>query len=339
MNNPIQLQGTNSQRIEETLFAFMRSQILYTAIDLDVFTAVAEGVDTLEALQTRLQLNERGLRILLNGLIGIGFLEKSPNGRLVLPSDAEKYLVRTSATYAGAMGNHCKRLYETWQLLKDSVRSGQPAGGAQSLDQLEGFFAQLVKGLAVLNEPAAIDLAQLLGVGAQARNLEILDVAGGSAIWSIALLKADPTSRATVLDFEGVLNVARETVAADGLNERFSWLPGDLEAIALPEAQYDLVLMANICHALGEVSSRRAFEKLFRTLKPGGKLVIVDLIADDARAKSGWPLVFSVNMLITTPEGDVFTTQDYSNWLQAVGFAKVIKSELGNQSGVIIAER
>lgn len=331
-------QTVTSDRLQDTLYAFMRSQILFTAIDLDIFSHIAAGANTFPALYDRLRLDERGLRILLNGLVGIGFIVKISDETYALPRDVVHYLVKDSECYMGGMVHHCKRLYENWSLLSDAVEAGQPVGGAQSLDQLETYFAELVKGLYVSNYPTARRLADALGIGKDLRDLQILDVAGGSAVWSIAMLEKDSGSQATVIDFSSVIHVAEEYVSHHGLNDRFTFWAGDLEAMDFPEAHFDMAIMANICHALGPISTQRAFARLRKTLKPGGRLAIVDFVPDDQRSKSGWPLVFAVNMLITTPEGDVFTGREYTKWLQEAGFGKVSLQEIEKEVTAIVAE-
>lgn len=325
-----------SDRIQDALYAFTRSQILFTAIDLDIFSHISDGVDTLGALLTRLNLDERGLRILLNGLVGIGFLNKTED-TYALPPDVEKFLVKSSEEYIGGMVHHCKRLYENWSMLTDAVESGQPVGGAQSLAQLETYFAELVKGLYVSNYPTAQKLASLLEIGETAKGLDILDVAGGSAVWSIAMLEKDPASKATVLDFPSVIHVAGEYVDQHGLGDRYTYWPGDLEEVEFPGKAFDIAVMANICHTLGPVSTRKAFHKLAETLKPSGKLAIIDFVPDNQRAKPGWPMIFGVNMLITTPEGDVFTGEEYRQWLLEAGFRHVEMKEVETDVTAIIA--
>lgn len=331
-----------SDRIQDTLYAFTRSQILFTAIDLDLFTHIAQGCDQLEPLMKRLDLSERGLRILLNGLVGIGFLQvipqESTENRYTLPPDVSRFLVKDHDAYLGGMVHHCKRLYENWSLLTEAVRSGQSVGGAQSLAQLEVYFSELVKGLYVSNYPTAKKLAIALGLGQTHHGLEVLDVAGGSAVWSIAMLEKDPESRATVMDFPSVIHVAEEYVGNHGLTDRFSYLPGDLEEMELPPQQFDLALLANICHTLGAYATQKTIQKLAKTLKPGGRLAIVDFVPDDQRSKPGWPMIFGVNMLITSPEGNVFTAAEYSKWLHGAGFSKVSLQEIDNEVTAIVAE-
>jgi ubiquinone/menaquinone biosynthesis C-methylase UbiE len=327
-----------SDRIQDTLYAFTRSQILFTAIDLDLFTHIARGSNQLDLLLERLPLDERGLRLLLNGLVGIGFLNVNPEKRYRLPDDVAHFLVKPEASYIGGMVHHCKWLYENWSMLTDAVTSGQPVGGAQSLAQLEIYFSELVKGLYVSNYPTAQKLASILELGSTYQNLEILDVAGGSAVWSIAMLEKDAGSQATVLDFPSVTHVAESYVAQHGLSDRFRYWPGDLEAMDLDGARFDLIVMAHICHMLGPTATKKAFQKLRQVLKPGGRIAIVDFVPDDARSKSGWALTFGVNMLITTPEGDVFTGAEYSQWLQEAGFGKISLREIDSEVTVVVAE-
>lgn len=337
MSMPIAREVT-SDRIQDTLYAFMRSQILFSAIDLDIFSLIASGVNTLEGMLAQLEADERGLRILLNGLVGVGLLQKQPDETFKLPVDAAKYLVKESPSYMGGMVHHCKRLYENWSMLTDAVRAGQPVGGAHSLAQLETFFSELVKGLYVSNYPTAQRMADMLEVEKAPAGLEILDVAGGSAVWSIAMLEKNTKSHATVLDLPSVVNVAEEYVQQHHLEGRFIYLPGDLEDVSLGPSRYDIAIMANICHALGPIATKKAIQKLAKAMKPSGRLVIVDFVPDNARAQVGWPLIFGVNMLITTPEGDVFTRADYERWLKDAGFTSVSTKEVDADVTAIIAE-
>jgi len=327
-----------SERIQDALYGFTRSQILFAALDIDVFTHIAQGEETLDALTEALDVDRRGLRILLDGLVGIGFLQKKNHTGLhyELPEDVARYLVRNSEEYMGGMVSHCKRLYENWSQLTDAVRTGQPAGGAHGLAALEAFFSELVKGLYVSNYPTAKKLAKVLEMGKSLKDQHILDVAGGSGVWSIALLETDKSSQATLLDFPTVISVAREYVDHHGLTDRYHFWPEDLEETEFPDATFDMVILANICHALGPVATQRLLQSMGKTLKPGGRVVIVDFVPDDERAKAGWPLIFGVNMLISTPEGDVFTQAEYERWMREAGFTRFERKDVENEVTALI---
>jgi len=332
------MKALSSDQIQDNLYAFMRSQILFTALDLDVFSTIHDGAHTVPALLTRLDVDERALHILLNGLVGIGMLTKDGPHTYVLTPESSRFLVQQSPDYMGGMVSHCKRLYENWSLLTDAVRAGQPVGGAHSLAQLETFFAGLVKGLYVSNRSASCKLAELMAPELRADS-HILDIAGGSGVWLIAMLEAMPESNGTLLDLPSVVEVSRYYLAKHGLTSRVQTLAGDLEEITIPDQTYDVAIMANICHALGPVATQKAFLQLGERLKPGAKVVVVDFVSDNNRAGTGWPLIFAVNMLICTPEGDVFTQGEYEAWLQAAGFVDIRFKELESDVIAIIAEK
>jgi ubiquinone/menaquinone biosynthesis C-methylase UbiE len=333
--NPPQM---TSDRIQDALYGFTRSKLLFTAIDFQLFSHIHQGKNTVDKLAPAIHVGERALRIFMDGLVGIGFLEKN-HGAYVLPQDVEKYLVESSPNYMGGMVKHCKRLSDNWDLLTDVVQSGMPAGGAQGLAHIEEHFAELVKGLYVSNYDTALELAQILEIGTRYTGLEILDVAGGSAVWSIAMLEKDPASRATVLDYPLVIHVAEEYVKKHGLESRYDYIPGDLEVLDFPQNRFDLAVLANICHAIGPYATQDLIESVAGSLKPGGRIAIVDFVPDDERSRPGWPLIFGVNMLISTDDGDVFTAAQYCDWFEKAGLILCHCEELESEVTAVIGTK
>ncbi len=325
-----------SDRIQDALYGFTRSQMLFTALDLDIFSHMTRGDNTVEKLTAAIGADKRGLRIFLDGLVGIGFLEKNSNQVYTLPADVATYLDKASPQFMGGMVKHCKRLYDNWSGLRDAVMLGMPSGGAQGLAQLETYFSELVKGLYVSNYPTAKNLAIALGMGSGLNRQHILDVAGGSGVWSIALLEQDLTSKATLLDLPTVISVAKECVALHHLENRFEYWPADMDMVSYPNTTYDMAILGNICHAIGPDETQRLIAKLSETLKPGGRLVIIDFVPDDARSQAGWPLMFGVNMLVSTPDGNVFTLAEYTAWLKAVGFISVERLDLDSEVTAVV---
>lgn len=340
-------QDLTSDRIQDVLYGFTRSKLAFAAIELDIFSKIKAGHNTLNALLNQLEADPRALRMFLDGLVGIGFLTKKPNTdgkppervEYLLPEDVEHFMTTQSEGYLGGMVEHCRRLADNWAQLSDCIRTGMPSGGAQSLAHIEEYFSGLVKGLYVSNFSTAKKLATALAFSSTEKNCHILDVAGGSGVWSIAMLEADKTSRATILDYPTVIEVAKQYVERHGLGERFEYLPGDLEVLDYPKKQFDLAVVAHICHAIGPKSTADLINSVAGSLKPQGRIVVVDFLPDVDRAMPGWPLIFGVNMLISTDEGDVFTRQQYQTWFQNAGMALVDVFELDSEVSVIIGEK
>lgn len=106
---------------------------------------------------------------------------------------------------------------------------------------------------------------------------EILDVACGTGDFSIAIAKAmAPGSRVTGLDLsEGMLAVMRAKLADAGLEGRVRCAQGDSEVMPYADASFDCVTIA---FGIRNFEHREvALKEILRVLKPGGKLVILEL--------------------------------------------------------------
>src|SRR5579863_6974886 len=83
------------ERLFEALFAHQRTVAIKAAIELDIFTAIAEGEDTVATLARRCNATERGVRILCDYLAILGFLAKRDR-RYSLTPESATYLDRRS---------------------------------------------------------------------------------------------------------------------------------------------------------------------------------------------------------------------------------------------------
>jgi ubiquinone/menaquinone biosynthesis C-methylase UbiE len=172
------------------------------------------------------------------------------------------------------------------------------------------------------------------------RKLErVLDVAAGSAAWSLPFAQALPSVRVTAMDYPEVTAVAREYAERFGVGDRYDYLEGDLRQTDFGLKQYDVVLLGHIIHVEGESWGKKLLAKCFRALKPGGTLVIAEMVPNDARTGPEFPLLFGLNMVLHTDEGDVFTMAQYREWLSKAGFRGVRTLDVHGPSPLILATR
>ncbi len=170
------------------------------------------------------------------------------------------------------------------------------------------------------------------------RGLKILDVGAGSGVWGISFALRDREARVTVADFAQVIEVTKRFVAEFGLTDRFDYLPGNFRETDFGEAKYDVVTLGHILHSEGEKRSKDLLRKIRRALKPNGQLVIGEFLVDESREKNELGLLFAVNMLVNTEEGDTFTFNEISNWLRKEDFGEVGKIDAPSPSPLIVAK-
>lgn len=105
----------------------------------------------------------------------------------------------------------------------------------------------------------------------------ILDIACGTGDFSIAIAEhSRPETMVTGLDLsEGMLKVMREKVSAKGLDSRITAEQGDSENMRFGDDSFDRVTIA---FGIRNFEHREAaLREIFRVLKPGGRLVILEL--------------------------------------------------------------
>jgi len=167
----------------------------------------------------------------------------------------------------------------------------------------------------------------------------VLDVAAGSAAWSLPFAQAVPHARVTAVDYPEVTADARGFAQQFGVADRYEYLEGDLRQIDFGQNRYDIVILGHIIHTEGEKWGKTLIAKSYKALKPGGTLIIAEMIPNDARTGPILPLLFGLNMILHTTEGDVFTMAEYKQWLKQAGFTSVKLVESQGPSPLILATR
>lgn len=168
--------------------------------------------------------------------------------------------------------------------------------------------------------PAAQGLPELLrGWTEQRANLEILDIACGSGLYSLTLAAQHPTARTTLLDWANVLELTKDNVDRLGLRERTGFIDGDVFEVALG-GPYDVIIASQIFHHFSEQHCLELMRRLAETLKPDGRLVIHEFVSGSRPADEPYPYLFSVVMLTWSREGEAHALDTYRRLLHEAGF-------------------
>ena len=144
----------------------------------------------------------------------------------------------------------------------------------------------------------------------------LLDVGGGTGLYSIAFLQKNPGLRAIVWDRPEVLKVTAELAAAHGVADRLECRPGDMFADAAPPA--DVVLLSNVLHDWDVPECRVSISRCAAALPPGGRLLIHDVFLNDA-LDGPLPIALYSAALFCLTEGRAYSAAEYRGWLKEAG--------------------
>jgi ubiquinone/menaquinone biosynthesis C-methylase UbiE len=313
--------------------------ILEAAIRHGVFDLLDKGPLTVAEVATRSGASQRGLRGIMNALVGIGLLAKEGGVRYALTPESAAFLVSTKPTFAGAILKHVSRqLMPKWLELTEIVRTGGPARVVNQETEGAAFFAEFVEDIFPMSYPAAQALAKELKLSGSSSPVNVLDIASGSGVWGIALAQASPNVTVTAADWPAVLPVTRRVAEKHGVARQFRFAEGDINSARFGTG-FHVATLGHILHSEGEPRSRALLKRVHEALAPGGTIAIAEFVPTDDRTGPPQALIFAVNMLVNTEHGDTFTFAEMSQWLTEAGFTDVRQLPAPGPSPLILAKK
>lgn len=310
------------------------SAVLATGVTHSIFTHIDRGADTVEAISRAAGLSPRGTGALVDGLVGLGFLTVS-DGRYGNAPDAAEFLVEGKPSYFGGFPRFLFGEQADWLQLPEIVKAGRPKEAVTEAPE-SPFWEVLVPAIAVLSMPVVHAAAEKLKIPA-AGEISILDVGGGSGVYSWVWLGMNRQALSTQIDWANVNRIARDLVGRAGVADRFRTIDGDFHTTSFGTAEHDVAVYSHIAHQESPASNVTIFKKFRKALKPGGTLVISDFVVENDRSGPPFPLIFRNEMLVHSKEGSTWRRADYEKWLAEAKFEKVSFEPTGSPATLVYA--
>ena len=207
------------ERIMQFAWGYIPTFVLEAAIRHRVFDVLDAGPKTLKETAAATGASERGLRAIMNALVGLNFLAKT-DGRYTLTPESSAFLVSTKPGFQGGVLKHTsQQLVPKWLHLNEIVSAGGPPASVSQEGAGSEFFQNFVVDIFPMSYPAAQVLAKHLALDKTGTPVRVLDVAAGSGVWGIALAQSSERVKVTAVDWVDVLPATRKTVGRFGLTD------------------------------------------------------------------------------------------------------------------------
>lgn len=326
------------ERLMQLAWGYAPPLIIAAADRCHVFGLLGEEARSLPQLAAASGASERGLRAILNALVGLGLLQRR-NDSYCLTAESEAFLVPGRPGYRGSFfHHHVDQLLPQWLDLEEVVRTGRPAAATNRVADGESHFVGFVEALFPGGYPAAQILGKVLGIPEATGPVSVLDIGAGSGVWGIALAEQSPHVRVRAVDWPRVLEITRQIAGCHGVEQQLTSVPGDLFEADFGQG-HQVAILGHILHSEGPARSRRLLDKTLQALAPGGTVAIQEFVPHDDRSGPLLPLLFAVNMLVNTECGDTYTLAELREWLTDSGFVRVRQVEVPAVSPLILADR
>ncbi|HEY6413266.1 MAG TPA: methyltransferase [Edaphobacter sp.] len=327
------------ERIMQFAWGYVPPLMLEAAIHHRVFDVLDSGPKTLEETAAATGASERGLRAIMNALVGLNFLAKTDGQRYALTPESETFLVSTKPSFQGGILKHASgQLIPKWLHLNEIVGTGKPAAAVNQEGAGSDFFQDFVADIFPMSYPSAQMLAKHLALDKSGAAVRVLDLAAGSGVWGIALAQSLEGVTVTSVDWVDVLPATRKMVGRFGLTDRFTFVAGDLLTADFGSG-HNVATLGHILHSEGAARSKSLLNKTFDALAPGGTIAIAEFLVNADRTGPVGSLFFAGNMLVNTDEGDTFSFEEIRNWLTEAGFTDARLLEAPGPSPLVLATK
>lgn len=323
---------------------FFASKTLLSAIELKLFTTLAQGPMTGAEITRSLALNERAVPDFPDALVALGLLERvgdGPEARYANTPEGALFLDADSPAYVGGILEMANaRLYRFWADLTEALKTGKPQN--ETKHSGEPMFAKLYE------VPERLEQFMNAMSGISAGNFRafaqkfdfsayrtLCDVGGATGQLSCMVAAAHPHMSCTSFDLPNVVPIATRRIAQAGLSDRVKAVGGDFFADPLPRA--DVITMGMILHDWNLEKKKQLIAKAYAALPEGGAFVVIEALIDDERRKNAFGLLMSLNMLIEFGDAFDYTGADFKGWCREAGFRRFAVIPLAGPSSAAVA--
>ena len=326
------------EHILQTGLAFWASKTLLSAVEMEVFTELAKGPESLQALTGRLGLHPRASRDFLDALVALGFLERHDGSYSNTPS-TDLFLDKHKPSYIGGMLEMAnKRLFHHWGKLTTALRTGERQSEQPGeAEVFAALYADPTRLKGFLRAMTGISRGANVAIATQfpwAKYKTAADCGTAQGDLIVQIARKNSHIAGTGFDLPEVAPIFEEYVEANGLSSRVKFQPGSFFTDPLPRA--DVILMGHILHDWDLDEKKMLIRKAYEAIPEGGAFIAYDALIDDDRSKNAFGLLMSLNMLIETPGGFDYTGADCVGWMKEAGFREIRVEHLVGPDSMVV---
>lgn len=328
--NPL-ISDDSINTILEIASAYQKSRTLLTACELDIFTILGNDLKSAKEVAIESKTDERAIDRIMAALCSMHLLNKT-GYKYSNTKGTRRFLVKDRPEYIGNM-THLSHLWDRWETLTECAITGKAViykSINEKSDQWVKSYVDSMHWRSIMQAPDIVKLLNLHDIRS------VLDLGCGSGVYTIEMLKFKPNLEVALFDFPKVIMHAKTHIEQAGLIDKVQFLEGDCFTDSIGKG-YDAVFVSNLLHYYSVKENVDLMVKIYNSLNPKGVVIIQDIIVDDDRTSPQAASIMSLNMLVNTLSGDVYTESDLWMILREAWFSNIKRTSTAFGSSIVIA--
>lgn len=306
-------------RLQNLSRAFIGSASLFAAIDLELFTCVAEGDNTASRFAKRAGISELNAERLMTMCAACDLLEWRDD-HFENADDVKRFLVKGEKNYAASWFTFTRPAWGNWGELTRKIRNPEPPTVIGSYETMTVESARRYH-----------EATSSVGFGSGRRFVKqvdlsnrrkIMDIGGGSGAYSIVAAQTHPQLSAVVFDLPPVVEVTKEFIASNNVEAQVSTQGGDFTKDNFPE-NCDVAIMASNLPQYNRIIISEVIEKAYHALLPGGEMHLIGEMLDDDRAGPLDAAIWGLYEVMSNSTGIAHSRADCVSYFEEAGFKNV----------------
>lgn len=316
---------------KEIARGFQISRILFTSLELDIFSKIGNETKNLHQIAIEINANENALGRLLNSLVNFGFLEKKDD-LYSNKVDTLLYLSNDSPNYLGNL-MHIASLWDVWSDLTYAIKEGKPKKYKNLWEKDEKWLESYV--LATYHD-AKQYASQIVPSIPLKSSLKMLDLGAGSGIYSFEFAKLYPKLSIIDYDLPPVIPITQKFIDRSGFKDRITTYGGDFTKDDIGDS-YDFIFIADVLSEYPYRTTLELLKKAYNALNFGGVIAVFETMYNDQRTGPKEAVMQSLNLLVNTLGGDVLNDTDIWFALREAWFDDLYRINTDFGKSLIIA--
>ena len=331
----------NFQYIEDLSTAYWSSEILFAALNMDLFTKIDQGLNTTQLLTKSFACNEKELFRFLNVLGSFELIKKEDN-TWHNSKTASHYLVSGKPSCMKDFFLYRQYMQPEWMKLIHKISPKQQIKPPAKEDDYKERTLRYVQAMDTLIKEKIAEIVEIVSASSQ-WDFPILDIGGGAGSFGRALINSKQTDhyqghRGVLFDLLEVIEAAKSIYPDNKDWETIKTIGDDFRTFQFTN-QFGLVIMSNFLHVYSPAEAKKFVVKAVNILKKQGIIIVHDYFPDQNGTTPHKGSLYDINMMLNTFNGECHNTSVIKKWLSDAGIQTILVEDLSTDSSIIMGQK